>query len=124
MCRIGDFNCSQESLTSREALSALCDLLRTNPDLHKEIASQEEPEPTGKDESTFSLDHELLDDTDIPTDVVIDHVVSDGKQVEQGFMVDGNGIVTRDSVAEELEMGDAGNDVEAVCGRGQHVRTK
>jgi len=38
--------------------------------------------------------------------------------------VDGNGMVTRDSVAEELEMGDAGNDAEAVCGRGQRVRTK
>jgi len=124
MCRIGDFNCSQESLISGEALAALRDLLRTNPDLHKEITGQEEPEQTGEDESTFSLDHELLDDTDIPTDVVIDHVVSDGKQVEQGFMVDGNGMVTRDSVAEELEMGDAGNDAEAVCGHGQCVRTK
>jgi len=67
MCRISDFNCLQESLTSGEALAALRDLLRTNPDLHKEITGQEEPEPTGKDKSTFSLDHELLDDTDIPT---------------------------------------------------------
>ena len=99
-------------------------LLRTNPDLHKEITNQEESEPTGEDKSTFSLDHKLLDNTDIPTNVVIDHVVSDGKQVEQGFMVDGNGMVMRDSVAEELEMGDASNNAEAVCGCGQHVRTK
>ena len=124
MCWIGDFNCSQESLTFREALAVLCNLSRTNPDLHKEITGQEESEPTGKEESTFSLDHELLDDTNIPTNVVIDHVVSDEKQVEWGFMVDGNGMVMRDSVAEELEMGDAGNDAEAVCVRGQHVRTK
>ena len=89
---------------------------RTTPDLHKEITGQEEPEPTGEDESTFSLDYELLDGMDIPTDVVIDHVVSDGKQIEQGFMVDGNGMVMRDSVAEELEMRDAGNNAEAVCG--------
>ncbi|KAM6492214.1 hypothetical protein JOM56_009856, partial [Amanita muscaria] len=61
MCRIGEFNCSQESLTSSQALAVLRELPKANPNLHKEISSQEDPVPIGEEEPTFSAHPEPLD---------------------------------------------------------------
>ena len=104
MCRVGEFDCSQESLTSRQALAMLCELQRMNLELYNKITSQEVPTLSGDEEPTFSAHADLSDGTDIPTDILIDHIISDGIQVKAGFVVDAEGLVMRENIAEELEM--------------------
>jgi len=78
MCRVGNFNCSHDSLTSVEALAALRELPQTNPALHEALL-QDRTETAGETEPEFEDDTcwDGDDDGDVPVAVVVTHVVSE-----------------------------------------------
>ncbi|KAJ6628212.1 hypothetical protein B0H10DRAFT_1940757 [Mycena sp. CBHHK59/15] len=81
LCAVGQFNCSQASLTSLEALAVLLELPHTNPALHLELTGSMPPPEEIENEELFSTaDEELTynDESDVPVQVVIDHVLSRG----------------------------------------------
>jgi hypothetical protein len=125
-CRIGDFNCSQGSLTSANALAALRELPQSNPNLHNALTKSElncddEAEPD------FSEDNDTVeDDSDIPVAVVAAHVISGGAEVLEGFGVNEVGSLVCSAAVEDIGEGD---DVAAspaqpqVMGRGHRRKT-
>ena len=132
MCRIGDLNCSQASLASIEARALLQNLPTSNPSLHEELTHQQEPtlgeeiEPVFVDEGVFETD-----DMGVPTEVLIDHLISDGSELEHGYAVDAEGCIVRDNLAEHLQEEDGDVDTAASTeraaifeGRGVRVKKK
>ena len=132
MCRVGEFNLSQASLTSAEALTALRELLRTNPALHKEFTGEEKVMTIDEgDELEFSEDCDHDDESDIPIDVVVNHVLSEGSTPIAGFVVDDEGGLTRTGSAEDSDVEENGEldnkvDVEVPVviqlGRGHRIK--
>lgn len=134
MCRVGDFNLSQASLTSVAALSALRELPKTNPALHREFTGETTAEPDSfeGDFKENSEDDSLVGEcsSDIPVDVVVSYIMSNRSIVAEGFEVDGMGSIVRTGVAEETEMIDEGLDenpdtrdvLEVPLGRGLRVK--
>jgi len=43
------------------------------------------------------------DDIDVPTDILIDHLLSDGAALEDGYAVDERGCVVRNNLAEHVD---------------------
>ncbi|KAJ7468435.1 hypothetical protein B0H11DRAFT_1640333, partial [Mycena galericulata] len=70
MCRAGDYNFSQASLTSPEALERLIRLPDENPVLHAELTQGVAAVPTSDVEEEPFLNVDVYDDCDIPLDVV------------------------------------------------------
>jgi hypothetical protein len=91
MCRVGEFNCSQASLTSREALSALRQLPKTNPSLYEQFNGiyDNSAAPADGVEPEFSEGIDIIDDSDIPVDVIASQIVDE--DLVQGFEADSDG---------------------------------
>ncbi|KAF8631364.1 hypothetical protein AX17_005130 [Amanita inopinata Kibby_2008] len=129
MCRIGDFNCSHASITSNEALALLRNLPITHPAIHEELTYQQEP-VLGEEEPAFAdgMNEELAtDDLDVPIEVLIDHLVSDGMSLEHGYAVDEEGCIVRNNLAEHIVAADKEEGavtVPVLLGQGHQVRTK
>ncbi|KAJ7825886.1 hypothetical protein B0H14DRAFT_3468127 [Mycena olivaceomarginata] len=124
MCRIGNWNLSQESLTSPEALAGLRNLRTTHPVLHAALTQMTETDPTSE-----AADHgdsedqyqgvDVYDDCDIPLAVVSDHLLSGS--IAPNFTVDAQGGITRSGDSEASDADEEESDVEpVVLGRGQH----
>ncbi|KAF7349854.1 ATP-binding cassette sub-family A member 6 [Mycena venus] len=107
-CAVGDFNCSQTSLTSPAALTALRELPTTDPDLYRELIGQKQPTETVVEEELFADDEEVkgyCDESDIPVDVLITHVTTGGvAALPDGFQIDDEGNLCRNSAAEDPEL--------------------
>ncbi|KAJ6523242.1 hypothetical protein DFH09DRAFT_1330120 [Mycena vulgaris] len=107
MCAAGEFNCSQASLTSPAALAALRELPKTNPALHLELTGQTHPTIEIDKEDLFSKDEENLynDESDVPVEVVINHVTSRGAAaLPAGFATTDDGSIARIGAAEDTEL--------------------
>ena len=104
MCQTGDFNCLHVSLVSNEALALLRNLPISDPALYKKLTYQQEP-VLGKEEPAFTDEVEefTMDDIDIPTNILIDHLLSDGAALEDGYAVDERGCVVRNNLAEHVD---------------------
>jgi hypothetical protein len=91
LCRVSNWNCSQECLTSAEALDALLELRTTNPTLHAALNQGDDniAQLANIEEKPFQ-DTEVYDDCDIPLDVVSDLLMAGGSAVGTNFSVDGN----------------------------------
>ncbi|KAH9971063.1 hypothetical protein BJV74DRAFT_889431 [Russula compacta] len=103
MCHVGNFNCSQASLTSLDALTALRNLPKSNPTLYKQFTGKCEDIPTadGEEEPTFFEGEEIDDDSDIPMEVIRSQVMENG--LGQGFETNEEGQIERNGIAEDIE---------------------
>ncbi|KAJ6569926.1 hypothetical protein B0H10DRAFT_1710612, partial [Mycena sp. CBHHK59/15] len=70
MCRTGDYNFSQASLTSPEALERLRRLPDVDSVLHTELTQETAAVPASDVEEEPFLNLDVYDDCDIPLDVV------------------------------------------------------
>ncbi|KAK6974778.1 hypothetical protein R3P38DRAFT_2811639 [Favolaschia claudopus] len=106
MCKVGEFNRSQASLTSPEALAALRDLPNTDPDLYQELTSQSRDPVDDVQEDLFNdEDHDYCDESDVPVEVLIDHVISAGvAPLPAGFAATEDGSLARSGSAEDTEL--------------------
>jgi hypothetical protein len=102
MCRVGNFNQSQASLTSPEALAALRDLPRSNPALYAELTSGDDEGIllSTIEEPAFTSDS-VEDESDIPVEVVVDHLASGSAELADGFRVEDGDVITRTSCLED-----------------------
>src|SRR6267378_2477418 len=126
LCAIDGFNLSHASMTSPEALLALRELPRTNPTLYDEIsANRSIGEENEVEEDTFSPENEIdgSDETDIPTEVVRSLVVSNGRNIGDGYGLDNDGTIVRVRVgtAEGTSLIEDKGTVE--LGRGHRAKT-
>lgn len=137
MCRVGTFNQSHASLTSPEALTALRKLATSNPILYKEftasihnITAGEDTEPDYFEELDDSV---VVDESDTPVDVVIEHIVDESASAPRGFLLRENGSLARSGRVEDpddVDEGHASNEEvedpiqvpEPVLGRGQRKK--
>jgi hypothetical protein len=106
MCRVGEFNLSQASLTSLAALTALRQLANTNTTLYHEITGGNTVTEAAKNEEPdFPEDSDIQtnDGSDIPVDVIITHIMSGGSAAE-GFKVNDEGSIMQIGVAEETDL--------------------
>jgi hypothetical protein len=133
LCRVGSFNLSHASITSTEALSALRNLHKTNPDLFEELSrdsSANDTEPmTG--EPAFS---DIVEDaSDIPVNIVKDHIASGS--IDDGFRIAEDGSLLLTAAAEDVEFDQEQDDfnkskvdsepvVEPVLGKGHRMKIK
>jgi hypothetical protein len=105
MCCVGEFNLSQTSLTSADALTALRELPNTNPTFYHEITGGKGNEGTNTEEDFIEGEDDVVEDgTDIPVDVIIAQIISGDSMPEEGFAVNNEGVVVRTGVAEETEV--------------------
>ena len=104
MCHVGDFNLLQDSLISVAALTAFCEFLKTNAALYCEITGETEAEIAGNEDDLVE-DDDIPDKygSDIPIDVIISHIVSDGLISIAGFGVGNHGGIVRTGTAEDPE---------------------
>ncbi|KAJ7843901.1 hypothetical protein B0H14DRAFT_3868461 [Mycena olivaceomarginata] len=105
-CTAGPFNCSQASLTSPQALEALRNLPNTHPALHMELTAQKTPLAEEIVEPAFpSDDLSYEDESDVPVEVVRNHVVAAGTAaLPAGFVCNSSGDLERSSAAEDTEL--------------------
>jgi hypothetical protein len=105
MCCAGDFDFSQASLTSAQALAALHELPNTNPVLHLEISARKTNTDAGEtsDEPAFSVETQD-NSSDIPIDMVRSVVMSEGVVLKESFDIDNEGEIVRTGIAEDPEM--------------------
>jgi hypothetical protein len=121
MCRVGEYNLSHASLTSREALAALRRLPVDNPALHAALTQTSTtvdvagPVPAGEED--LFQDTDVYDDCDIPLDVVASHLASGSSAVPELFSVGENGSLTRAGDAEKSDT-EGNNGAAVVMGRG------
>jgi hypothetical protein len=112
-------------MTSPEALLALRELPRTNPTLYDEISANCSigEESNEIEEDAFSPENEIdgSDETDIPTEVVRSLVVSDGRNIGDGYGLDNDGTIVRVGAAEGTSLIEDKGMVE--LGRGHRVKT-
>ncbi|KAF8146261.1 hypothetical protein K438DRAFT_1781135 [Mycena galopus ATCC 62051] len=128
MCRVRNWNCSQECLTSAEALDALLELRTTNPTLHAALNQGDDNigQFANIEEKPFQ-DTKVYDDCDIPLDVVSDLLISGGSAIGTNFSVDENGGITRSGSAEDVDAeSESESEVQsvapAILGRGQRKK--
>jgi len=138
LCRVGAFNQSHASLTSPEALSALRKLATSNPGLYNEFTANihngvvdEDVEPNYFAESEEDIG--VVDESDTPVDVVIEHIIAESAGAPQGFLVREDGGLARsgnvedpdgadDTHMSEEQNEDLANVPEPVLGRGQRKK--
>ena len=96
MCRAGQFNLSYQSLTSFNARETLRNLKTTNPEFWRELTGGRSEDPVNDDQVVDEDDIEAQaahydDDSDLPCDAVIAHVVHGqvpvGTEVRAGHLV-------------------------------------
>ena len=120
MCRVGVFNQSHASLTSPEALSALRKLATENPILYNEFTANihsttgEGVEP---DYFTEPDDIGVVDESDTPVDVAIEHVLAESAGAPHGFVVRDDGALARSGNVEPPV-----NVPEPILGRGHRKK--
>src|SRR5215471_18894397 len=104
MCKVGEFNCSQASLTSGEALNALRQLPKTNPSLYKQFTGECEDKANLEDETEpeFSADDDTNDDSDIPIDVIVSQIAEG--EIGPGFEASADGRIERTGLAEDVDV--------------------
>jgi hypothetical protein len=122
MCHIGNWNLSQASLTSSEALAGLRDLRNINPALHAALTQATETDPTSKEADHGDAEDpyqgtEVYDDCDVPLAVVSDLLLSGS--VAANFTVDAEGGITRSGDAEASDAEEEEEVEPAALGRGQ-----
>ncbi|KAF7307652.1 hypothetical protein MIND_00560500 [Mycena indigotica] len=130
MCEVGDFNCSQESLTSPSTLAKLRRLSKEHPSLHAELTRATEndtpeiiaPTSTGVDEEIYSRET-VYDDSDTPIEVAF--TIVQGKTSSTTFVVGDDGGIQRDDDAEtlELDVDDLVAEEPQELGRGRRRKT-
>ncbi|KAJ7136231.1 hypothetical protein C8R46DRAFT_1047681 [Mycena filopes] len=123
MCRTGtgDFNLSQESLTSPEALALLRTLHTDHPALYEEFTQGRKAVDTNPVEEDAYADP-VDDDCDVPVKVLVEHIASAGAVVAETFAVAEDGGLVR---AGNAEMSDAEEEDEVpapVLGRGKRSK--
>ena len=123
MCRIGNFNASQASLTSADALTALRNLPRSNPALYKQFTGEAEGtiminEP---EEQAFSENEVVEDDSDIPMDVILSHIMEE--DLGHGFEANDEGQIERTGIAEDVESEVAAVAALLILGHGKRTKT-
>ncbi|KAJ7731757.1 hypothetical protein B0H16DRAFT_1733125 [Mycena metata] len=94
------------SLTSPAALAVLRDLPNTNPALYAELMGNLAPAEDTFEENLFAPEEEdFNDESDIPVDVVIDHVINRGlRNLPPGFAIAEDGSIIRNGAAEDDEL--------------------
>ena len=115
MCRVGEYNLPQTSLTSAAALTALRELPQTNAELHHEITGQVAARNAeAETEADFSDEEGNTDDygSDIPVDVIISHIISGGTVAIPGFETDNVGIIVSTEERGSRGNGDSGRQAE------------
>ncbi|KAF8187911.1 hypothetical protein K438DRAFT_1972604 [Mycena galopus ATCC 62051] len=123
MCRVGNWNLSQASLTSPEALAGLRDLRNTNAALHSALTQVTEIDPTSEEADHGNAEDpyqgtEVYNDCDVPLAVVSDLLLSGS--VATNFTVNAEGGITRSGDAEASDAEEDEEEVEpAALGRGQ-----
>jgi hypothetical protein len=130
MCHMGEFNCSQESMTSAGALAALQELPHTNPTLHSALEQvRSEPvssEPDFEEDPAFQEGEG--DDVEVPVTVVVSHVVSEATMIAEGYGVDDNGRLAwmgeTDEIEKEADKTGSGVEVALPLGHGHQVKTE
>ncbi|KAJ6631903.1 hypothetical protein B0H10DRAFT_2206309 [Mycena sp. CBHHK59/15] len=105
MCRVGNWNLSQPSLMSPEALAGLCNLQTINPALHAALSQTTETDPTSEAPDNGDGDDpyqgaDVYDDCDIHLAVVSDHLLSGGSSIADNFAVGENGGTVQSGDAE------------------------
>lgn len=106
MCRVGEYNCSFDCLTSPSVLSELLKLPQTNPKLYAELSSGATQPLDGQEEEMFEQ-YSDGDDSSIPIEALVEHIISEPDHAARGsqphLMVDDQGYLARTGVAESLE---------------------
>jgi hypothetical protein len=104
---------------------ALRELPQTNPTLYDEISANYSvgEESNEVEEDAFSPENKIdgSDETDIPTEVVRSLVVSDGRNIGDGYGLDNDGTIVRVGTAEGTSLIEDKGTVE--LGRGHRAKT-
>jgi hypothetical protein len=104
---------------------ALCELPWTNLTLYDEISANRSigEESNKVEEDTFSPENEIdgSNEIDIPTEVVRSLVVSDGRNIGNGYGLDNNGTIVRVGTAEGTSLIEDKGAIE--LGRGHRAKT-
>ena len=112
-------------MTSPDALLALRELPRTNPTLYDEISANHSvgEESNKVEEDAFSPENEIdgSDGSEIPTEVVWLLVISDGRNIDDGYGLDNDGTIVRVGAAEGASLIEDKGMVE--LGWGHRVKT-
>lgn len=118
MCRVGTFNQSHTSLTSPEALTALRKLATSNPTLYKEFTAgfhnSRAGEGTEPDYFAELEDNGVVDESDTPVDVVIEHIIKESAGAPRGFLVHEDGSLARSGRIENPDDVDDASDEEVL----------
>jgi len=105
MCRVGTFNQSHASLTSPEALTALRKLATSNPALYKEFTSSTHNNTAGEDtEPDYFAELEdsgVVDESDTPVDVAIEHIIDESASAPRGFLLREDGSLAHSGRVED-----------------------
>lgn len=80
-----------------------------------------EPEPAPAEEDLFGSDedHEFNDESDVPVDVVIKHVIARVPNLPAGFVLAEDGSIVRNGVAEDADLDIAVDDLPLSVRRSQ-----
>ncbi|KAF7371545.1 DDE superfamily endonuclease [Mycena venus] len=122
LCRVGDFNRSQASLTSPEALGRLRHLRQDNPELYAELTQSGDAVttiPVSEIEEAPFFEQDVYDDCDVPLKVVSDLLAAGSSSVTAGFAVSENGGLARSGDAEKSDAEEEPAPPPATLGRGQ-----
>ncbi|KAJ7753269.1 hypothetical protein B0H16DRAFT_1723303 [Mycena metata] len=128
LCRVGEWNLSQASLTSPAALAALRELCTTNPTLYDALnQTSTSTVIVGGEIEEPAFPTNVYDDCDVPLDVVADAVASGGSDIAANFTVGEDGGVARSRNAEASDAEDEESDLEVdsepvALGRGQRKK--
>ncbi|KAJ3991271.1 hypothetical protein F5050DRAFT_1812732 [Lentinula boryana] len=144
LCRAGEYDLSQESLTKPSTLRALSKLKTTHPVLFQKLTQDdtapdpvtkqcqkkkaaEGPHTSNKSKAVADATEEVeesepvftdtgcFDDScDIPIGAIVDYVVSEGKDISKGVVEGVNGKITRTAEAEDPDV-----EAPAVVAEGQ-----
>jgi hypothetical protein len=123
MCHIDNFNCSQASLTSTDALAALQDLPKSNPNLYKQFSGgcKDKQPVDGEEKPVFFEGEEIDDDSDIPMDVILSQVMEKG--LGQGFKTNEDGQIERTGIAEDIDAEIVAAAALLILGHGKCIKT-
>ena len=122
MCRIGDFNASQASLTSADALTALRNLPKSNPALYKQLTGETEGTTVDEPEEPAFFESDMIDDdSDIPMDVILSHIMEE--DLGHGFEADDEGKIERIGIGEDVESDIAAIAAPLILGCGKRTKT-
>ncbi|CAK5278831.1 unnamed protein product [Mycena citricolor] len=106
MCCVGDFDCSQTSMTSCKALDAICKRYQSDPKLYQELTGGEDKSSDIESTDLFigKESNNNFDETDAPIDLVIGQVISASlKSLPNGYQMDEDSSIQCTGVAVDTE---------------------